>query len=185
LFGLKDLPIFFFNKYHCGLTAEAVLETLIYLHTFVNGQFCLWRKHLKRRITVTSSLNESPRKFSWEITQIRWRGRGPPAPLLASEQIFKDDVNDFSSTPARFLLGSVLCAFKELHGKKSLLIFPFPAGKLFPARESLVSDTPPGDGKSITFFYSVGDQCIKSSLQNYYGNQQLRNRVGTRWYVYP
>jgi hypothetical protein len=28
--------------------------------------------------------------------------------------------------------------------------------KLFPARESLVSDIPAGDGKTTNFFYSVG-----------------------------
>jgi hypothetical protein len=43
--------------------------------------------------------------------------------------------------------------------QKRLSIFPSPAGmsltKLFPARESLVSDIPAGDGKIINLFYSV------------------------------
>jgi hypothetical protein len=43
--------------------------------------------------------------------------------------------------------------------KKGLAILPSPAGmsrhKLFPARESLVSDIPAGDGKIANFFYSV------------------------------
>ncbi len=57
--------------------------------------------------------------------------------------------------------------------KKRLSIFPSPAGvslslganspwaeiiKLFPPRESLVSDIPVGDGKIFNLFYSV--QCI-------------------------
>ncbi len=51
--------------------------------------------------------------------------------------------------------------------KKRLSIFPSPAGmsltklflagviKLFPARESLISDIPAGDGKMDILFYSV------------------------------
>jgi hypothetical protein len=41
---------------------------------------------------------------------------------------------------------------------KKLMIFPSPWPgiiKLFPTRESLVSDIPAGDGKSLTFYYSV------------------------------
>jgi hypothetical protein len=32
--------------------------------------------------------------------------------------------------------------------------------KLFPSMESLVSDIPAGDGKSIIFFYSVVAPCL-------------------------
>ncbi len=39
-----------------------------------------------------------------------------------------------------------------LHCKKRLAISP---SKLFPARESLVSDIPVGDGKTANLFYSV------------------------------
>ncbi len=46
-----------------------------------------------------------------------------------------------------------------LHCKIRITSFPSPAGmsliKLFLARESLVSDIPPGDGKQDNLFYSV------------------------------
>ncbi len=51
-----------------------------------------------------------------------------------------------------------------MHCKKSVSTFLSPAGmsltRLFPARESLVSDIPPGDGKIDNLFYSVGRICV-------------------------
>ncbi len=59
-------------------------------------------------------------------------------------------------------------SLQALHCKKRWTVFPSPAGmsltnspwpgilKLLPSRESLVSDTRLGTGKSLTFFYSVG-----------------------------
>jgi hypothetical protein len=39
---------------------------------------------------------------------------------------------------------------------KKVSEFTVPSRQLFPARESSVSDIPAGDGKSLTFFHSVG-----------------------------
>jgi hypothetical protein len=70
---------------------------------------------------------------------------------------------------------------KVLHCKKRFVIFPSPAGmsltklslggnndviyKLFPPRESLVSDIPPGVGKIVNLFYSVFSSVYISSYQ--------------------
>ncbi len=78
------------------------------------------------------------------------------------------------------------------HYKKRLAVFPAPAGtgmsltklslagnKLFPARESLVSDVPAGDGKTANSYSSnsfmagvvdTGDKCIAGVIVtgNYY-----------------
>ncbi len=45
----------------------------------------------------------------------------------------------------------------ELHFQKRFAVFPSPAGitKLFPARDSLVSDIPAGDGKIAKLFFHV------------------------------
>jgi hypothetical protein len=51
-------------------------------------------------------------------------------------------------TPFRYRPGTIHC-------KKRLAIFPSPAGILFPARESLVSDILAEDVKTLTYFYSV------------------------------
>jgi hypothetical protein len=55
----------------------------------------------------------------------------------------------------------------KLHCKKRLAVFLFPAGmsltnspwpeiiKVFPPRESLISDIPAGDGKTANIFFTV------------------------------
>jgi hypothetical protein len=63
-----------------------------------------------------------------------------------------------------------------IHCKKWVVIFPLPAGmtltklslagnnqNIFTARENLVSDIPPGDGKIATLFYSV---CFRNFTEN-------------------
>jgi hypothetical protein len=63
-----------------------------------------------------------------------------------------------------------LHSHKFLHCKKKVSRFPVPAAgmpltkltKLFPARESLVSGIPAGDGKTANLFYSVPE--IKGTL---------------------
>ncbi len=81
---------------------------------------------------------------------------------------------------------NVLCS-SLVHFKKRLSIFPvpsrdvtyqtFPGGEwflLFPARESLVSDIPAGDGKIVNLFL----QCIvnvASGLENL-GKKKLEHR---------
>ncbi len=59
-----------------------------------------------------------------------------------------------SPPPPLFNLGRLLDDL-DAHRKKSFSIFPVSIIKLFPARESLVSDIPAGDGKSAILFYSV------------------------------
>ncbi len=73
----------------------------------------------------------------------------------------------------------MIANYKQLHCKKRFVIFPFPAGmsltklclggnndviyKLFPPRESLVSDIPAGDGKIVNLFFTV---CLAQSSYN-------------------
>jgi hypothetical protein len=44
---------------------------------------------------------------------------------------------------------------------------------LFPVRESLVSDIPAGDGKSITFFYSAGERITPSTQSMFIESSNL------------
>jgi hypothetical protein len=64
---------------------------------------------------------------------------------------------------------------RTLHCKKRLAVFPSPAGchlpnspwariKLFPARESLLSDIPAGDGKAANLFL----QCSHITSKKYF-----------------
>jgi hypothetical protein len=71
--------------------------------------------------------------------------------------------------------GRQIAVLKKVHCKKRLAIFPSPAGmsttKLsrvwnkFPARESLVSDIPTGDGKIANLFFTVYWEKIQFNIE--------------------
>jgi hypothetical protein len=63
-----------------------------------------------------------------------------------------------ASTPRLFSTN-----LENIHCKKRLAIFPSPA---VPARESLISDIPAGDRKSLTFFLQCICGLFFSTLEN-------------------
>jgi hypothetical protein len=94
--------------------------------------------------------------------------------------------------------------YKQIHYKKRLAIFPFPAGmsltklslagiiKLFPARESLVRDIPAGAREIANLFYSVvtsgvayvypwGEHVLYSILEQSEGRVGLWSCVRLYW----
>ncbi len=67
-----------------------------------------------------------------------------------------------------------------LHCKKRFAIFPGII-KLFPTRESLVSDIPAGDGKIVNLFYSVWELMEKVLITNAMHNMRNQMRGPNPW----
>ncbi len=100
-----------------------------FIRAFEAGEVCMVnisKETPRRRITVTSSLN----KISMEQLEnmVVWRGGGvtPPASIQASRQLYKYNVNNFSSTSNVCFMFSTYDVCPEpfkTHGDKSILIF--------------------------------------------------------------